>query len=29
MKPAYARNGRHVAAVLAEGGYPVLPEKTR
>jgi hypothetical protein len=29
MKPAYARNGRHVAAVLAEGGFPVLPEKRR
>ena len=29
MKPAYARNGRHVAAVLAEGGFPVLPEKQR
>jgi hypothetical protein len=29
MKPAYARNGRHVAAVLAQGGYPVLPEKKR
>lgn len=29
MKPAYARNGRHVAAVLAEGGFPVLPEKKR
>jgi hypothetical protein len=29
MKPAYARNGRHVAAVLAQGGYPALPEKKR
>jgi hypothetical protein len=29
MKPRYARNGRHVAAVLAEGGYPVLPERRR
>jgi hypothetical protein len=29
MKPAYARNGRHVVAVLAEGGFPVLPEKRR
>jgi hypothetical protein len=29
MKPAYARNGRHVADVLAQGGYPALPEKKR
>lgn len=29
MKPAYARNGRHVADVLAEGGFPALPEKMR
>ena len=29
MKPAYARNGRHVADVMAQGGFPVLAEKTR
>jgi hypothetical protein len=29
MKPRYARNGRHVADVLAQGGYPVLPERRR
>ena len=29
MKPRYARNGRHVAEVLAQGGYPVLPERRR
>ena len=29
MKPRYARNGRHVADVLAAGGYPVLPERRR
>jgi hypothetical protein len=29
MKPAYARNGRHVADVLAQGGYPALPENRR
>jgi len=29
MKPRYARHGRHVAAVLAQGGYPVLPERRR
>jgi hypothetical protein len=29
MKPAYARSGRHVADVLAQGGFPVLPEKRR
>jgi len=29
MKPAYANNGRHVADVLAAGGYPVLPERRR
>jgi hypothetical protein len=29
MKPRYARNGRHVADVLAAGGYPVLPETRR
>jgi hypothetical protein len=29
MKPRYAKHGRHVAAVLAEGGYPILPERRR
>ncbi|HSV04009.1 MAG TPA: hypothetical protein VLI41_12470 [Phenylobacterium sp.] len=29
MKPRYARHGRHVAAVMALGGYPVLPARTR
>jgi hypothetical protein len=29
MKPRYARNGRHVADVLAQGGYPTLPERRR
>ncbi|THD80598.1 MAG: hypothetical protein E7812_07670 [Phenylobacterium sp.] len=29
MKPRYARNGRHVADVLAAGGYPVLPARRR
>ena len=29
MKPRYARNGRHVADVLLEGGFPVLPAKKR
>jgi len=26
MRPAYARHARHVAAVLAEGGYPAMPD---
>ncbi|MFC3070545.1 hypothetical protein [Phenylobacterium soli] len=29
MKPAYANNGRHVADVLREGGFPVLKERGR
>jgi hypothetical protein len=29
MKPRYAKHGRHVAAVLAAGGYPALPERRR
>ena len=29
MKPRYAKCGRHVADVLAAGGYPVLPERRR
>ena len=24
MRPSFARHGRHVAAVLAAGGYPTL-----
>jgi hypothetical protein len=28
-KPRFARHRQHVAAVLAEGGYPVLPERRR
>jgi hypothetical protein len=29
MKPRYANCGRHVADVLALGGFPVLPEARR
>lgn len=29
MRPRYAKHGRHVAAVLAGGGYPVLAERRR
>jgi hypothetical protein len=29
MKPRYAKHGRHVASVLAAGGYPALPERRR
>jgi hypothetical protein len=29
MRPRYARNGRHVADVLREGGFPVLPGRKR
>jgi hypothetical protein len=29
MKPRFARHESHVAAVLAEGGYPALPERRR
>jgi hypothetical protein len=29
MSPRYANCGRHVADVLALGGYPVLPERRR
>ncbi|MDB5476533.1 MAG: hypothetical protein JWP49_2044 [Phenylobacterium sp.] len=29
MKPRYARCGRHVADVLCEGGFPVLPGARR
>ena len=27
MRPAYARHAVHVKAVMAQGGYPVLPER--
>lgn len=27
MRPRYANNGRHVTDVLAQGGFPVLPER--
>lgn len=29
MRPRYAKHGRHVADVLAAGGYPVLRERRR
>lgn len=29
MRPRFARHAGHVAAVLAEGGFPVLPERSR
>jgi hypothetical protein len=29
MKPRYAKHGRHVAEVVAQGGYPVLPDRRR
>ena len=29
MQPRYARHGRHVDAVLAQGGYPVMPKRRR
>jgi len=29
MKPRYAKHGRHVADVLAAGGYPAMPERRR
>ena len=29
MRPRFARHAAHVAAILAEGGYPVLPERCR
>jgi len=28
-KPRFARHARHVAAVMAEGGFLVLPERRR
>ncbi|HEY8572753.1 hypothetical protein [Phenylobacterium sp.] len=27
MRPRFARHHRHVTAVLAEGGFPVMPER--
>jgi hypothetical protein len=29
MRPRFARHASHVAAVMARGGYPVLPDKRR
>jgi hypothetical protein len=29
MRPRFARHEAHVAAVIGQGGYPVLPEKCR
>lgn len=29
MRPRFARHSRHVKAVLAEGGFPVLAERRR
>jgi hypothetical protein len=29
VRPRFARHERHVAAVLAEGGFPALPERRR
>jgi hypothetical protein len=29
VRPRFARHDRHVAAVLAAGGFPVLPERRR
>lgn len=29
MRPKFARHARHVAAVLAQGGYPALAERRR
>lgn len=29
MKPRFARHAAHVAAVLAQGGYPALAERRR
>jgi hypothetical protein len=29
MKPRFARHAAHVASALAEGGFPVLPERRR
>jgi hypothetical protein len=29
MRPRFARHAVHVAAVMAQGGFPVMPEKCR
>lgn len=29
LQPRFARHGLHVAAAMAEGGFPVLPERRR
>jgi hypothetical protein len=29
MRPRFCRHDAHVGAVLAEGGFPVLPERRR
>jgi hypothetical protein len=29
MRPRFAHHDRHVAGVLAAGGYPALPERRR
>lgn len=29
MRPRFARHAAHVAAVLRQGGFPVLPERRR
>jgi hypothetical protein len=29
MRPRFARHAEHVAAVMGEGGYPVMPERCR
>jgi hypothetical protein len=29
MRPRFARHSAHVRAVLAQGGFPVLPERPR
>lgn len=29
QRPKFARHDRHVAAAMAQGGFPVLPERRR
>lgn len=29
MRPKFARHAKHVSAVTAAGGYPVMPERRR
>jgi hypothetical protein len=29
MRPRFARHSAHVRAVLAQGGFPILPERRR